>query len=221
MKNNFVVICDLDFTIWKHVPFEEQSVEMAKYLKIPFSEEFAKQIIEFWRGEFLKDTIITEESVAKMVEKHIPYLAEHGVNGKKFLDSMAYTDEVFLNDGALELLKYLKRNGYTIIAYSDWFLDNQYLIMDKLGVREYFEEVYAWDGTYEKPNKARIKDLVSKFSGKKFIYIGDSLYKDIKTANYIDGCVSIWYKDTYEINNLLIDHYTDNLNSIIPFLENM
>lgn len=220
MKNNFVVIFDLDFTIWKHVPFEEQSIDMARYLNIPFSEEFAKQIVDFWAGDILRETKISKESVAIMLEQHIPYLSKYHASGRKFIDSMTYTDIVELNVGALELLNYLKEKEYTIIAYTDWFLDLQYFLMDKLGVRNYFEQVFAWDGTYEKPNRTRVEEVVSKFPNSKFIYIGDSLSKDMQSANYIKDCISIWYNEKYEESNLKIDHYTDNLASIIQFLEN-
>lgn len=221
MRNNYVVIFDLDFTVWDHVPFEEQSFDMAKYLGIPYSKEFSKQIIDFWSGDFLKDTLISKESVSSIVEKYIPYLVEYGSNGKAFLDSMTYTDIVWLNNGALELLEYLKKNSYTIIAYTDWFLDYQYILMDQLGVRSYFEKVYSWDGTYQKPNRQRIEDLISKYPDKKFIYIGDSLTRDMQSANYIKDCIAIWYKDSLPINNFKIDHCTNDLNSIIPFLSNM
>lgn len=218
MKNNFVVFLDLDQTIWNHVSFFEQSFDMAKYLKIPHSDEFAKQIIKFWSGDDIANVLVSKESVGRIVEKGIPYLIEHGAKGVDFLASMTATDSVWLNEGAKELLDFLKNNGYTIVAYSDWFFEYQCLLMNKLNVREYFDEIYTWDGTYQKPNKERIQKLATKFPGKKIIYIGDSLHRDIESANYID-CIAIWYAPKYVENNLKIDYYTDNLSSIIEYLK--
>lgn len=217
-KNNFVVLFDLDYTIWNHVSLSKQSIDMAKYLNIPYSDEFSKQIINFWGSDLLQDTIITKKLVGIDAEKGIPYLTEHGASGVDFLSSMEKTDTVWLNEGAKELLDFLKNNGYTIVAYSDWFFEYQCLLMDKLNVREYFDEIYTWDGTYQKPNKERIQKLATKFPGKKIIYIGDSLHRDIESANYID-CIAIWYTPKYVENNLKIDYYTDNLSSIIEYLK--
>lgn len=61
LKNNFVVFLDLDQTIWNHVSFFEQSFDMAKYLKIPHSDEFAKQIIEFWSGDDIANVLVSKE----------------------------------------------------------------------------------------------------------------------------------------------------------------
>lgn len=219
-KNNFVVLLDLDNTIWNHVPFAIQIVEMAKYLNIPYEEEFYNQLSNFWAGDTLQDILVSMNSIGNMAEKEIPYLTKHGARGVDFLDSMTITDTVSLNEGAKEFLSFLKSSGYTVLAYTDWFMKYQCFIMERLGIREYFDEIYAWDGTYQKPNKKRIQNLVAKFPSKRFIYVGDSLQRDMESANHID-CIAIWYTNKYVENDLKIDYHTNNLSSIIEYLKSI
>lgn len=221
MKNNFVAIFDLDYTLWNHVPIEEQSMRITEYLQIPFSKEFVKQISDFWEGHCLEGKKISRELVASMIEKHIPYLRLYGRNGEDLLDSMRVTGKISLNEGALSLLNFLKNNGITIIAYTDWFLEEQYELMERFGIREFFDEVFSWEGTYQKPSKVRMEEIVSKFPGKRFIYIGDSLSRDMLSASYIEGCVPIWYRKEAKENSLPIHYDTDDLNTIIPVLEEL
>ena len=221
MEKNYVVFFDLDETIWGHVPYEIQSISMAKYLNIPYTKEFTEQVLNFEHGNYLDDMIVTKEAVAIAAEENIPYLKQYGITGKQFWESKRYTDKVYLKDGAIELLQYLKQGGYSIFAYTDQFLDDQMSILEKFDCAKYFEGIYSWDGTYAKPNEDRIKSVVLNHPNKKYIYIGDSLNKDMISASYIDNCTSIWYNKSNENGDIKVDYCTNDLKSIIPFIANM
>lgn len=217
--NNFVVIFDLDYTLWNHIPLSEQAWNIARYLKIPYIEGFSKQIVDFWASDCRQDVIVTKSSIGKIAEDKIPHLAKCGAKGEDFLEAMTMTDTVWLNKGATELLEFLKNKGTTIVAYTDWFLDYQIFLLKENKIYNYFDYIYTWDNTYEKPNKERVQSLASKFSEKQFVYIGDSLYRDMKSAKNIENCISIWYTNKYHENDLDIDYHTDDLLSIIDYLK--
>lgn len=218
VKNNYVAIFDLDHTLWNHVPLKEQAKDMAKYLGIPYSKEFSKQIVDFWASDCRQDIVVTKSSIGKIAEEQIPYLTKYGAKGEDFLDSMSETDTVWLNKGAYGLLDFLKKNGVTIIAYSDFFYEYQKSLMRWFEIYDFFDMICTWEGTYEKPNKERIQKIVSKFPEKQFIYVGDSLHRDMKSANHIKNCISIWYTNNFYENDLSIDYHTNDLNSIIDYL---
>ncbi len=216
--NNFVVIFDLDYTIWGHQSFKEQCVDIAEYLKIPYSDEFLRQVENFYFGNTLDNVVISKEKVEKLIEIKVPYLTEHNIFGYQFMKAMELTDLPYLFEGTEKLLSFLKQNGYIVIAYTDWYLDYQTYLLEKFGIYNYFDKIYSWDNTYQKPNKERIENVVNEYSDKKFIYIGDSL-RDKVSARYIKDCVFICYKNLNLKSDS--DYIVNNLEDIIDILKTM
>lgn len=214
MNNSLAVFLDLDYTIWGHAPFEVRSQKIAEYLKIPFSQEFTNQALDFWEHDgYLRGCIVTREGTAQKLDQHLSYLTKYGQTGEKYLKAMFDTDDPFLLPGALDMLQFLKNEETKIIAYTDWFSDDQEMTMKNLNIHSFFDEVQGWDGTYMKPDAMRIIEIAKRYKDRKLVYIGDSL-SDMQSARSIKNCTSIWYNPNrkhfdekvsfdYEIENLL------------------
>lgn len=136
--------------------------------------------------------MITRERIAKKLEQHLPYLEKYNQTGEKYLKAMFDTDDPFLLPGALDMLQFFKGWEAKIIAYTNWFSDDQEKTMKNLNIDSFFDEVRGWDGTYMKPNARRIIEIANQYKDRKLIYIGDGLC-DMQSASLIKNCTSIWY----------------------------
>lgn len=109
-----------------------------------------------------------------------------------------------------EVLKYLSCK-YEIIAYTNWFTDNQIQRLKLNGLDQYFSKVYGWDVLPVKPSKNGIEKIINNDNIDDFIFIGDNIEADIiipdnmgmKTIFYNrKGIVQNKYKEIKNINEL-------------------
>ena len=125
---------------------------------------------------------------------------------KEFLEEYANIPLLKI-DIVKDVLSYLS-NKYELIAYTDWFTDNQILRLKLNGLDKYFSKVYGWDILPVKPSKKGIEEIIKNNNIKDYIFIGDNLEIDIKLPDSM-GMETIFYnrknitQDKYkEIKNL-------------------
>lgn len=115
-----------------------------------------------------------------------------------------------LYPGVKDTLEFFYNNNITVVAYTESAEENGYYRLKKLGVDNFFKEVYVSDSLYKRPdtipsyskthivhgNKPNARILTQicydeKISVNEAIYIGDSLSKDMLMAKQA-GVISIW-----------------------------
>lgn len=115
-----------------------------------------------------------------------------------------------LYPGVEDTLKFFYDNNITIVAYTESAEENGFYRLKKLGIDNYFKEVYVSDSLFErpdtipsspkthivhgrKPNVDILKEIcrVEKVNICEAVYIGDSLSKDMLMAKQA-GITSIW-----------------------------
>lgn len=115
-----------------------------------------------------------------------------------------------LYPGVEDTLKYLSEMGITIVGYTESAEENGYYRLERLGIADYFKDVYvsdSYDGRLmkketsprthvvheKKPNPDLIIEICEKegISPAETIYIGDSLSKDMLMARKA-GVGSVW-----------------------------
>ena len=84
-----------------------------------------------------------------------------------------------VEDGVIETLKYLK-SKYRIVALSNWFTESQKIRLEKVGLLEYFDEVYGTDIVPMKPRKESFISVMGDFKPEECVMIGDNLKVDIE-----------------------------------------
>lgn len=104
------------------------------------------------------------------------------------------------------ILAYLS-NKYELIAYTDWFTDNQILRLKINKIDNYFSKVLGWDVLPAKPSMKGLREIVGN-NINNYIFIGDNIDTDIKLPVSI-GIETIFYnrkgifQDEYkEIRNI-------------------
>ena len=104
------------------------------------------------------------------------------------------------------ILAYLS-NKYELIAYTNWFTDNQILRLKINKIDNYFSKVLGWDVLPVKPSMKGLREIVGN-NINNYIFIGDNIDMDIKLPVSI-GIETIFYnrkgifQDEYkEIRNI-------------------
>ena len=113
-----------------------------------------------------------------------------------------------------KLLEYLS-SKYEIIAYTNWFTDNQIKRLKLNGLDKYFKKVYGWDILPVKPSRKGLEEIIKDNDMNKCIFIGDNLEGDIILPDSM-GMDTIFYnyknipqdkykevKDIIDLKNIL------------------
>ena len=129
-----------------------------------------------------------------------------------FLELLDMYDKVkLLNiDIIYEVLNFLSKK-YELIAYTNWFTDNQIKRLKKYDLDKFFSKVYGWDILPKKPSKVGLKKIIKNDDINDYVFIGDSIELDLEIPNSI-GMETIFYnrkrikqdkyKEIYDIKEL-------------------
>ena len=144
------IIFDIDNTLipWK----KEYNYEINKALEklnIPYTEEEATKIsIAFEEYEnayltFQKDKMVQfiNEYTKKQYPKELVYEI---IKGWESCVPEQIEPEI------IEVLEYLKEK-YELVILTDWYVDSQKARLEKVGILQYFQEVYGTEKTKRKP----------------------------------------------------------------------
>ncbi len=100
-----------------------------------------------------------------------------------FLEGYAKIPLIYV-DVIQDILTYLS-NKYELIAYTNWFTDNQILRLQLNGMEQYFSKVWGWDALPAKPSRKGLAEIVGDNDARNYIFIGDNLECDIKLPDSI------------------------------------
>ena len=182
------IIFDLDGTLlflsneWKTT--YQEFIE--KYDLNTTAEELFKTIGRFEHEN--KDIIVTKDILCEFINKKI--------NINITVDMLEDLDERYNNiplmdtDKIFKLLLYLS-SKYEIIAYTNWFTEDQIYRLKKYDLDKFFSKVYGWDIIKLKPSKEGLEEIV-KDNKDDYIMIGDIIEMDMEIAESI-GVKTILY----------------------------
>lgn len=213
LKRVRTIIWDCDNTIWMHRKDEINII--ARHFKISDLKELEVQYFEMLRqyDEVFAEKKVTFEEFANLIKEHLPIIKKYGYEPEEFLQEWLTIETSFLNEDALETIKYLHYMGFENIILTDLLWDKQIRLLEKYGVLPYITHVYACDGEYSKRNPKTKSRIVKNGEEEEFLMVGDSLKNDIAFAN-MAKIQSVWFnpnfmkndtqfKPTYEINSML------------------
>ncbi len=164
----------------------------------------------------------TGEYLKKRFGETFPY-DELSIKFQEKLVEMAYQGKLLLKDGVLEILEYLKKNGYNIALASS---NNRYSVYNYLkafNIEHYFDSILTGDDVEEaKPNPALFLNTASILHAhaSECMVIEDSI--NGLTAAKKSEMLSVMVPDLIPYNeqlNDLVDIKFDNLKEIILYLE--
>ena len=103
-----------------------------------------------------------------------------------------YDNTSLLNtDTIYDVLNYLSEK-YELIAYTNWFTDNQINRLKKYDLDKFFTKVYGWDILPKKPSKEGLSEIIKNDNIENYIFIGDNIELDIEVP-YSMGITTIFY----------------------------
>ena len=103
-----------------------------------------------------------------------------------------YDNTSLLNtDTIYDVLNYLSEK-YELIAYTNWFTDNQINRLKKYDLDKFFTKVYGWDILPKKPSKEGLSEIIKNDNIENYIFIGDNIELDIEVP-YSMGIATIFY----------------------------
>ena len=103
-----------------------------------------------------------------------------------------YDNTSLLNtDTIYDVLNYLSEK-YELIAYTNWFTDNQINRLKKYDLDKFFTKVYGWDILPKKPSKEGLSEIIKNDDIENYIFIGDSIELDLEVP-YSMGITTIFY----------------------------
>jgi len=197
--SGITTVCfDIDWTLISHQ--SDEAHRLLRLLGLEHNHEFEKQVSNFWENlssQLQNGKPVEKHQVYSIAEKFIPYLREINLSGKQWYNLQCSIDTPELIEGAYEILEYLQNQGYFIVASTNGFIADQMNILKKLDILYFFERIYAWDTTCAKPHARSLYSLLSTHSNDAVIFIGDSVYTDIKLANKL-GIKSIGFNLKYK-----------------------
>ena len=106
--------------------------------------------------------------------------------------SEIYNNTPLLNtDTIYDVLNYLSEK-YELIAYTNWFTDDQIKRLKKYDLDKFFTKVYGWDILPKKPSKEGLSEIIKNDDIENYIFIGDSIELDLEVP-YSMGIATIFY----------------------------
>ena len=103
-----------------------------------------------------------------------------------------YDNTSLLNtDTIYDILNYLSEK-YELIAYTNWFTDDQIKRLKKYDLDKFFTKVYGWDILPKKPSKEGLSEIIKNDDIENYIFIGDSIELDLEVP-YSIGIATIFY----------------------------
>lgn len=193
------VLFDYDGTILIHNK-ETEAQDIADILGLDNEQTkmFEKELVNFWSNysHYLKKHIITYDLYYSVVECVLPSLNLFGITPLEFIDAVEYKNTLrsHISDGLIDTLEYLKDKGYKLCVLTNGFYKLQVQSMKNHKVLDYFENVYAWDGNYPKPDLRFMKKALDGTNPKSNVMVGDNLISDIQMAKNA-GVFSVWYSE--------------------------
>lgn len=150
------------------------------------------------------DIIVTNDYFLKYMRDKISFkITEEIMNDllNYYADiPLLYTDVVY------DILKYLSQN-YELIAYTNWFTENQIKRLKNYNLDKFFSKIYGWDILPVKPSKRGLNAIIKDKNIKDFIFIGDNIEYDLELPNSI-GIDTIFYNR----KGIVQDKYKNILN---------
>lgn len=171
-------IFDLDYTLlipdWsKEDDFFKENIDSKEFDKLM---EKKQKVLNEYEDTFEKYELKTLSDFYKqngidlseeLIEKWMLY------NGDNILDAF--------NEGAFELLEYLKSHNKKIVLLSNWFSTTQIMRLKKMGIYDYFDTIICGDSAM-KPTKESFSLAVGDTPKEQCIMVGDDKRKDVEGA---------------------------------------
>ncbi len=178
IKNNLIVVFDLDDTLYKEIDFLKSAYkEIADFLSTKTSKSsqlILSEMVSYYEGKknvfkeiIIKNSIknIDVSNLLKIYRNHIP--------------------NIILTNKNKELLDYFKKKALKVGLITDGRSVQQRSKIKVLGLLDFFDDVIiSEEFGSEKPSINNYKFFIDKYGNSyKYIYIGDNTKKDFQTPN--------------------------------------
>lgn len=220
MKKYTTLYFDLDNTILDFTATEYKAIKQLLIMhSLPVSDEIISKysaINQCWWERFEKGEIEKSQIFAGRFETFLQFYNLDGDAQKMsqdYFELLAAGHDII--DGAEDVLRYVKEQGYTVCITTNGVSRTQYRRIDECGLKKYFDYVFvSEDAGHQKPEREYFEYAMANSPEKdktKILVIGDSQSSDILGGiNFqVDSC---WfnpkgktgaYKATYEITNIM------------------
>ena len=186
------ILFDYDGTLLIH-DTETQCIQMARILNVKpeLEQEFSSRLKNFFNSSFtrqyFKGKRITYDLYYNVLELFMTPISDFGITAKDITEAMREKSkyDAHLAEGAIETLEYLKAKGYKLCVLTNGFYAGQIENMKYHKVYDYFEQVYAWDKFYAKPDLRAFYRALGTSKIENNVMIGDDLQNDIVPAKEI------------------------------------
>lgn len=137
----------------------------------------------------MKNIVVSKQKLSEYVSN---YLSIDFTTDMILELSEIYNKTSLLNtDTIYDVLNYLSEK-YELIAYTNWFTDDQIKRLKKYDLDKFFTKVYGWDILPKKPSKEGLSEIIKNDDIENYIFIGDSIELDLEFP-YSMGITTIFY----------------------------
>lgn len=210
---------DLDNTLLDFYKSEYKAIKaLLKMHSLPDGDEQAKlySLInkEYWE-RFERGEIEKHEIFAGRFETLLEKLGATGDSEQMSKDYFVLLSQGYdIMDGAVDILEWIRKRGYTICATTNGVAMTQYRRIEHSGLGVYFDYVcVSEDAGHQKPEKEYFDYVMANSPEKdreKILVIGDSMSSDIlgginaglDTCWFNPSGITATYTPTYEISEL-------------------
>lgn len=207
------IFFDLDNTLWDFEKNSKVAMESSfKYFKLKEQDVIFKDFFKIYshhnkvlwaayrKREVLKKDLIRQRFQLTFDELHINKLVPEEMN-EHYLNEMP--KQKLLNEGALEVLEFLKSKRYKLFIITNGFREVQHKKLQSSGLMPYFEKVFISEEIKTpKPGREIFEYAIKSANAKKSesLMIGDDWEVDILGASNF-GIDSVYYSPYKKTNS--------------------
>lgn len=180
------ILFDYDGTLIIHDKETEGEI-IARLLNIP-----EERILEFvcrlnylfelsYGRQYYQNRKMTYKLFYSIMERIMNTEKDFGISVTRLNDVINYKSSYMteLAPHTKDVLEYLKDKGYKLCIFTNGFYTAQVENMKAHGILEYFENIYAWDNFYAKPDSRAVIRALDGTHPKQNVMVGDSITNDI------------------------------------------